>query len=180
MKWFKHDTNAYTDAKIKKLIRKHKAIGYAVYFHTLELIYSDFEETNLTTKLEHDIESIADNLKIDEKSVIEVIKTCLELSLFQTKDDDIFCTKIVNRIDSSMNSNPNFRKKIKDIKDSHDTVMIESHDTVMRGVMHSVMQGVMQEENRIEEKRIDKNRTEEIKEIDFTKKDNPFEGEYND
>ena len=32
MKWFKHDTDASNDAKLKKLILKYGAEGYAIYF----------------------------------------------------------------------------------------------------------------------------------------------------
>ena len=64
MNWFQHDTASTQDAKIKKLLIRHGAIGYAVYFHCLELIAADISETNLTFELEHDSEIIADNLKI--------------------------------------------------------------------------------------------------------------------
>ena len=73
MKWFKHDANASTDAKIKKLIIRHGAEGYAVYFHCLELIVSDLEDTNVTFELEHDSEIIADNLKIRSEQGISAI-----------------------------------------------------------------------------------------------------------
>jgi len=41
MNWFQHDTDATQDAKIKKLLIRHGAIGYAVYFHCRELISAD-------------------------------------------------------------------------------------------------------------------------------------------
>jgi len=56
MRWFKHDTDASSDAKIKKLLIRHGAVGYAIYFHCLELIASDICETNITFELEHDSE----------------------------------------------------------------------------------------------------------------------------
>ena len=64
MVWFKHDSNAATDAKIKKLLIKYGAEGYAIYWHCVELIVSDISETNITFELEHDCEIIADDLKI--------------------------------------------------------------------------------------------------------------------
>ena len=64
MNWFKHDTDASNDAKIKKLILRYSATGYAVYFHGLELIAAGINENNITFELEHDAEIIADNLKI--------------------------------------------------------------------------------------------------------------------
>lgn len=155
MKWFKHDSDASTDAKIKKLIIRHGAVGYAVYFHCLELISADVKESNLTFELEHDSEIIADNLKIQGDGmnagvdiVNSIMRTIVNLNLFQSSGERIFCIKLAKRLDSSMTSNPKFRDLI---QKSHDIVMIPSlysHDTVM------------QEETRLEEKRIEKTNKE--------------------
>ncbi len=51
MNWFQHDADSTQDAKIKKLIIRHGAVGYAVYFHCLELIIGDVSETNITLSL---------------------------------------------------------------------------------------------------------------------------------
>ena len=134
MLWYKHDSNASTDAKIKKLLLKHGPIGYAVYFHCLELISNDLCESNISFKLEHDSEIIADNLKIKGTSnqsaidiVEEIISFLVELNLFdQDQNGNIYCYKLLKRLDSSMTSNINFRKMIINAKESHDKVMIES------------------------------------------------------
>lgn len=133
MQWYKHDTNATNDAKIKKLIIRHGAVGYAIYFHCLELIAGDLSENNITFCLEHDSEIIADNLKIQgtpEKSgmqiVEEIMHYILELDLFQERNNHIYCYKLLKRLDSSMTSSPKFRQIISDAKQSHDRVMTES------------------------------------------------------
>ena len=175
MQWFKHDTDASNDAKIRKLIMRHGAVGYAVYFHCLELIMSDAGESNLTFELEHDAEIIADNLKIQGNSteagadiVNSIMRTIVSLNLFQSVENKIFCLKLLTRLDSSMTSNSLFRKKIKEAKEvrsnfnstsSHDAIMTQSghnHDTIM------------QEKNK---NRIEQNRTEE--EINI--KENPVQ-----
>ncbi|MDA3812356.1 MAG: DUF4373 domain-containing protein, partial [Spirochaetaceae bacterium] len=145
MKWFKHDSDASSDAKIKKLIIRHGAVGYAVYFHCLELITADLSESKLTFELEHDSEIIADNLKIHGNGmeagvdiVNKIMNTIIDLDLFRSSSDRIFCIKLAKRLDSSMTSNPGFRDLI---KKSHDRVMIES------GLSHD---RVMQEETRID------------------------------
>ena len=38
MKWFKHDSDANQDAKLKKLRLKYGAQGYGIYWYCLELI----------------------------------------------------------------------------------------------------------------------------------------------
>jgi len=151
MNWFKHDSNASTDAKVKKLILKYGAEGYAIYFHCIELIVSDITENNITFELEHDSEIVADNLKIKGTSdqsgqdrVNEIMKYIVTLGLFEDNQGNISCYKILKRLDSSMTSNIKMRKMIVSGKESHDNVMI-SHDNVMQ-----------------EEKRRDKKRREEI------------------
>ena len=130
MKWFKHDADASSDAKVKKLIIRHGAVGYAVYFHCIELVTGDISESHLTFELEHDSEIIADNLKINgngQESGMEIVetimKTIIELGLFIETNSKIFCLKLAKRLDSSMTSNPKFRSKI---KESHDSVMLPS------------------------------------------------------
>ena len=153
MQWFKHDSNATSDAKIKKLILRYGAEGYGIYFHCIELIVSDVSESNITFELEHDSEIIADNLKIkgtQEVSAIdrvnEVMRYIVSLGLFEESQGRIHCYKILKRLDSSMTSNPRMRKIITNGGDNHDAVMTD-HDSVM-----------------LEQNRIDKKRREEKKE----------------
>ena len=139
MKWFQHDSDATQDAKIKKLLIRYGAVGYAVYFHCLELIANDVSETNLTFELEHDSEIIADDLHIKgtatqsgQDLVEEIMKYIVELGLFTCSDNRIFCLKLAKRMSLSITSNSEFRAKIAQIKDqlNHDEVMI-NHDDVM-------------------------------------------------
>jgi len=123
MKYYKHDCNASADAKIKKLIMKHGALGYAVYFHCLELIGEEITNTKLTFELEHDAEIIADNLKIlgtAEKAGVDIVgdimRYIVELELFEESHGRIFCFKMLQRMDTSMVSNPEMRKMISNAK----------------------------------------------------------------
>lgn len=165
MKWFKHDSDASSDAKIKKLLIRHGAVGYAVYFHCLELIAGNVSNDNITFELEHDSEIIADNLRIRgtaEKSGVEVVEEIMRcivsLNLFENTSGSITCPKMIKRLDSSMTGNPQFRLLINKAKenqelleDSHDS-NADSHDTVMTQSIDN-HDTVMLEENRIEENR---------------------------
>lgn len=158
MNWFKHDTNATTDAKIKKLLIKYGAIGYAVYFHCLELIASNVSETNITFELEHDAEIIADDLRIrgdSQKSGTEIVEEIMyfmiELDLFEESNGHIFCFKLLKRLDTSMTSNPKMRALISSAKENIDNIM-PNHDEVM--INHDT---IMQDKIRIDKIRIDKN-----------------------
>ena len=144
MQWFQHDSDTTQDAKIKKLLIRHGPVGYAVYFHCLELIASDVSESNLTFELEHDSEIIASNLFIkgtEAKSGIEIVeeimRTIISLGLFSANDGRVFCIKLLKRINLSMTSNAIFRNAItkkksecQEIMTRHDPIMI-SHDTIM-------------------------------------------------
>lgn len=155
MQWFKHDADASNDAKIKKLLLKYGATGYAVYFHCIELIVSEISESNITFELEHDSEIIADNLKIKGTAhqsgteiVEEIMRYIIDLGLFEATNGHITCYKLLKRLDTSMTSNPRLRAIITEAKRGHDAVMIpsrQSHDDIM------------QDEMRIDEKRTDKN-----------------------
>lgn len=139
MNWFKHDTDATTDAKVKKLLIRYGVTGYAIYFHCLELIAGDISETNITFQLEHDSEIIADNLRIvgtAEKSGIaiveEIMRYIIDLGLFQEHDNRIFCYKLLKRIDLSMTGKSAMRKMITQARVRHDGVMIEADGVMNR------------------------------------------------
>ena len=156
MLWYKHDTDASNDAKVKKLLIKHGAVGYAVYFHCLELIAGNISETNITIELEHDAEIIADNLRIkgtdantSGREVVEQIMCeIIDLGLFEEKNGHIFCFKLLKRLDLSMTSNKRLRSMI-----TRSKRMLKNHDIVM--THHDK---VMQEEKRREEIRRDETR----------------------
>lgn len=156
MQWFKHDTDSTMDFKIKKLIIRYGAVGYAIYFHCLELIASGINDTNITFQLEHDSEIIADDLRIQgtaEKSgreyVEEIMRFMIQLGLFEESNGHIFCFKMLKRLDSSMTSNQRLRKLISSAKENYSTLALtNNHDEVM--ISHDE---VMKEEKRREKKR---------------------------
>ena len=138
MQWFQHDSSATQDAKIKKLLIRHGPVGYAVYFHCLELIASDICETNLTFELEHDSEIIADNLKVkgtNDKSgreiVEDIMRTLIELNLFTESSGHVFCFKLLKRINLSQTSNPHFRELITEAKSNHHDAIMTRHAIIM-------------------------------------------------
>jgi hypothetical protein len=134
MNWFRHDTDCTQDAKLKKLLIRHGAVGYAIYFHCLELIAAETSETNLTFELEHDSEIIADNLHIRGTGaqsgiqiVEQIMRDIVELGLFEESQGRIFCFKLLKRLDTSMTSNPRFRQLITQAKaENHDGIMTPS------------------------------------------------------
>ena len=196
MKWFKHDSDALTDSKVKKLILKHGAVGYAVYFHCLELIASCVTETNINFELEHDAEIIADDLKINGNGtesgaqiVEKIMRTIIDLNLFEESNGHIFCMKLLKRLDSSQTSNKTMRNLILSAKKqvnhdevmiNHDEVMINhdniknNHDKVMTNHDKVMIksESIMLEEKRGEENRLDTHTDEQTETQIFENQEN--------
>ena len=117
MKWFRHDSNASNDAKLRKLVLRHSGDGYAIYFHCLELVASSIEKNkDLTFEIEHDSEIIASNLNIKSEAglsaidkVNRIMNYIVELGLFESSGDVITCLKLAKRVDNSIVKNPQLK-----------------------------------------------------------------------
>lgn len=99
LKWFKHDSNANNDAKLKRVMLKYGMEGYGLYWFCLELIAQTVERHNLTFELEHDAELIAAATGIHFERVQELMADFVKLGLFQNSDGIIFCLKMAARTD---------------------------------------------------------------------------------
>lgn len=144
MKWFKHDSDAHRDAKLKKLLIKYGLQGYGLYFYCLELIVNNIDESNLTFELEYDSELIAHDLNLSHELIQEMMTYMVNLGLFESDSGRITCLKIAKRLDKSMTSNSSVRKLIDSVRESHDSVMMPSSKVML------------------DKKRRDKKRSEEI------------------
>ena len=173
MQWFKHDTNSTMDFKIKKLIIKYGAIGYAIYFHCLELIASEISDNNITFELEHDSEIIADDLRIKgteqqsgKELVEEIMRYMVSLNLFEESEGHIFCFKLLKRLDTSMTSSTKLRALITKAKNQEQFIGLqedknsdkkqENHDSVMTESGFN-MQDKTRQDNTTQEKKTQEN-----------------------
>jgi len=85
--YFSHDYNTRTDIKIKKLIQKHGYVGYGIFWAIVEDLY------NNANALPADYESIAYDLREDDKLIISVIN---DFDLFII-DNEIISSESVER-----------------------------------------------------------------------------------
>ncbi len=132
MRWYKHDSNAHSDAKLKRLRMKYGLEGYGLYWYCLELIAQNVEVDNLTFELEHDAEVIAFDTNLHFERVQEMMSYMVQLGLFETTDMGVVtCLQMAKRLDKSMTSNPHMRTMIGAIKENHDSVMMQP-DSVMQ------------------------------------------------
>lgn len=139
MKWFKHDSDASNDAKLRKLRIKYGAQGYGVYWYCLELIARNVEKHNLTFELEHDAELIADDFKLSGELVQDMMTYMVNLGLFENTQGVITCLKMSTRTDEYT------QKLIAKLKNSTDNV-----PTILD---ESPTKSELKEEKRREEKR---------------------------
>jgi hypothetical protein len=123
MKWFKHDSDAGNDAKLRKLRIKYGAQGYGIYWYCLELIARNVEKHNLTFELEHDAELIADDFKLSGELVQEMMTYMVNLGLFENTQGVITCLKMSSRTDEYT---AKLLSKMKSCPDNVPTKSIES------------------------------------------------------
>lgn len=112
MKWFKHDADAHTDAKLEKVLMRYGADGYALYWMCLELIAKKVDQNNLTFELEHDAEILGYRLKVDQIRIQEIMTYMITLGLFERHEMAIYCYKLAKRVDVSMFP-PNHRERVR-------------------------------------------------------------------
>ncbi len=134
MKWFKHDSDAHRDAKLRKVQMKYGMEGYGLYWYCLELICGGVSDKNISFELEHDAEIISHDTGIHVERVVEMLMYMVRLNLFEESQGVISCLKMMKRLDSSMTSSPALRKLFTKTGQGHAPALIESsgsHDGVM-------------------------------------------------
>jgi hypothetical protein len=110
MKWFKHDSDANMDAKLKRLRIKYGMAGYGLYWYCLELIAQGIDQNNLTFELEHDAEILAHDTGINYQLVSEMMVFMVDLGLFENNDGVITCIKMAMRLDDHTSRNPQIKQ----------------------------------------------------------------------
>lgn len=130
MRWFKHDSDAHTDARLKRLLLRHGPAGYGLYWYCLELIAKEVTEQNLTFELEEDSELISMGFGMPREQVESAMKSMIELGLFDNAQGRVYCLKLLKRIDASMLPKGEMRAKLHELKDiepwqNHGQVMAE-------------------------------------------------------
>jgi hypothetical protein len=141
MKWFKHDSNAHTDDKLQKVLMRHGAEGYALYWYCVELIAARVTPDNITFELKHDAEVLGYHLKIDTRKVEKIMLDMVNLGLFEYSGDNITCMKLAKRLDNTMTQSREIKETLSNFKK------------------------LSPDKNRLDKNRLDKNRKEKSKEI---------------
>lgn len=103
MKWFKHDTNTFSNPKIEMLKEKHGVAGYGVYFQLVELIASAVDKENVDDwgylPEVYSMEYLAKKFCVDINLLQEILESCIALKLIEKRKERIFCPKVLDRCD---------------------------------------------------------------------------------
>ena len=96
MQWIKHMTDMVDDPRIRRLIRKHGALGYAVYNLAIERIGKRLTTEHVIPDLEETAEDIADLLRDDTAKIQDCMAAAIDLGLFEhdVVSGRILCAKI--------------------------------------------------------------------------------------
>lgn len=149
MKWFRHDSSAHRDIKLKRLKRKHGIVGYGLYWYCLELIAGNVDKKNITFQLEDDAEEIALEWELDRVTVSEMMAFMVELNLFESNDNRISCLKMAHRLDDTNSRNPQIHALIKSLN-SNET-LIETPET-----LREIPKQLRKSPTRLDKTRLDK------------------------
>ena len=104
MKWFKHDTDARQDFKLKRLIKRFGIEGYGVYWAIIELLAFETKD-NLDVRLSLNsfpVEDIAHDLGIDSGRLSEILGFMAEVGLIDPdmySDNILHCKALSRRAD---------------------------------------------------------------------------------
>lgn len=103
MKWFKHDTAARHDTKLKLLKKKYGAAGYGVYFQLLEIVGENIKDSNQQdwgfVEEIHTIETLADESGVSPDKLRTMLGYMNELGLIYKISGRLCAPKILSRLD---------------------------------------------------------------------------------
>ncbi len=146
MKWFKHDSNAHIDAKIKRVKHKYGITGYGLYWYCIELIAGALDSKNITFELEEDAEIIALEWSLDQLKVQEIMMYMVEIGLFENSNGRISCLKLAKRLDDTNSKNPEIRR------------ILAVLDKAKLGDTPTNSESVLPDKTRLDETRVDKSK----------------------
>lgn len=93
--YFSHDSNAFHDPKIIKLRAKHGLEGYGFYWALIEFLRNQPE---YFIKVD-DLELLSFHMNFDESKINQMVSTCLANGLLENKNDKIFSTSLLRRME---------------------------------------------------------------------------------
>lgn len=121
MQFFKHMTGMRHDPKVKRLVRKYKSDGYAVYNWILESIADSISTENPLPVLEDQVEDLSYDLGLPEKRIEEIVNYCCETGLLNIVPGKgvVYCLKIYKFLNTSQTRSDRLRQMITAVSGSN-------------------------------------------------------------
>lgn len=152
MQFFKHMTSMRHDPKVKRLMRKYQANGYAVYVLILESIAEGISTESPLPVLEENVQDLSYDLGIPESQIEEIVKYCSDNGLLQIISETgiVYCVKIYKYLNSSQTRSDRLRQLIQsasgkntdnllfnDIKNEIETAILLQHSDLSKNTLLS-------------------------------------------
>ncbi len=152
MKYYKHMSDMIDDVKIRRVVKKFGAEGYAVYNIILERITKRLDDENPKPDLEEASTDIADYLGMDTVKVEEITWFCVQQELFEQDEISgrILCNKIYKFLAKSATRSKRIQNLITSYTNGDNTPVVSDRLRPSQTVsdMHETS---MQEEEKEEE-----------------------------
>jgi len=91
---------------------RHGAEGYALYWYCIELIAARVAPDNITFELKHDSEILGYQLKIDTLKVEKIMLDMINIGLFEASGDRITCLKLAKRLDNTLSQSKEIKETL--------------------------------------------------------------------
>lgn len=142
-------SNMRHDVKIRRLISKHGANGYAVYNFILEAITEHMETDTPIPELEETAQDMAEYLKMDTVNVEEIMLCCMENGLFDQDEitGRILCPKIYKFLDKASTGSAMLREMIT----NYQSIRINQENP---DIIRKIPEKAESEQNRTEQNRV--------------------------
>lgn len=104
MQWFKHQVDSASEADMKWITRKFGAVGYGVYWFMVERVVKGITDTDVTCKLDYDVELMALDLGIEDDEMDDILAFMEKRGIVTRDGGDIFMTSVMSMVSSSATS----------------------------------------------------------------------------
>ncbi len=137
--WFRHDTNAASDAKLSALTFDHGLEAYGLYWLVVELITADVSETNVTFALNHEPRMLGRMYNRSEQQIVELLHAMVKFGLLEygpiTEGGPrkFTCRSLGRRLTQSQTSSPTMRKIISQLREEPVTADVSGHSQSSQG-----------------------------------------------
>jgi hypothetical protein len=132
--YFPHDYDPLSDPKLGQFVRKHGAVGYAVYWRTVEMLHQNSEHKLPFKQYVYD--EIAEKLSVDAPLVESLLEECVsKYDLFVGVQNLFWSERVFKNVEKRKltikqkseagKASADARKRLKELADAHPELLEE-------------------------------------------------------